>query len=174
MVIDIPLIVMCTVIFITIVYLMTNQPLQAERYFRLQSVSILTALIGHAIGLLTGAAFSLRVSAFVGPTAVLPFTLLSGFLVTFNTMPTFVYWLSFTSFARYAFEGTMMSIYGYDRPPLNCSIPYCMFRHPKDWLEVFGMDEGSYIMSVIGLSVTTIVLQVATYFVLRMKLRQAC
>lgn len=152
---------------------MTNQPKDIERFFMLLIILIEVAFVGQCIGLLAGALHSMRVAVFVAPVMALPFVILCGYLIRFSAMPIFVTWLTYSSFMRYAFEGAMITIYGNDRPPLNCSQSYCMFRHSEYFLEQFDMTESSYLWSTVAMLVIIVALKFSAYFVLRAKLRQA-
>ena len=64
----------------------------------------------------------------------------------------------------------MLAIYN-DRPPLECSQPYCYFRSPAKFLESFAMEQSSYLICIIGMLAYFFVLRFAGYFLLRSKLK---
>lgn len=169
--VDIPFQFIFPTFFVTIVYLMTSQPMSFQRYSMFLAITICTSLVGQGIGLFLGAAFGIKVAVFLGLTGCIPMVLFSGFPITFDAMPISMKWISFISFMRYGFEGSMVSIFGYGRPPLNCSLPYCMYRNPQDLLENFQMAESSFYFNVLGMVVFFSVVRFFTYFVLRFKLK---
>ncbi|KAI9554257.1 ABC protein [Daphnia sinensis] len=169
--VDIPFQIIFPFLYLLIVYLMTNQPMSIQRFGMLLCITICMSLVAQGIGLLVGAAFSIQVAVFVAPAGTIPFLLFSGFFVNLNSIPIYMSWIADVSFFRYAFAGSMLAIYGDERPPLTCSQPYCHFRYALKFLEQFDLDQSSYYLSVVGLLVFFLVIRVAGYVVLRFKLR---
>lgn len=112
-----------------------------------------------------------QVAVFAGPALCIPFLLFSGFFVNFSAIPSYMSWITWISYMRYSFEGSMVSIYGYNRPPLSCSLAYCHFRYSSKFMEHFDLAESCYLWPLIGLLTCFIVIRLAAYFVLRFKLR---
>lgn len=168
---DIPFQIFYPVVYLVPVYLMTDQPMSLERFGLLLAMMIWLSLVGQGFGLFFGAAFDIQVASFFAPTSIVPIFLLSGFFVTFDSIPRYISWLTYFSFARYGFEGSMLSVYGYDRSPLSCSESYCHFRFPEKFLEQFDLTRSSYSWSVVGLLVNYILIRTAGYLALRFKLR---
>lgn len=168
---DIPFQVIVPTLFMTAIYLMTNQPMCLDRFFMLLTVTILMSLIGQSIGLVFGAAFDIQIAIFLAPITAIPFVLISGFCTKLDAYPEFIQWLTYGSFMRLGFDGVMVSIYGNDRPPLTCSLPYCHFRYPHKFLQLFDMEDISYFWSIFGMIVIFLVLRIAAYLVLLFKLR---
>ncbi len=168
---DIPFQIVFPTLYLVTVYLMTNQPMSIERFGMLLAITICMSLVAQGIGLLVGAAFSIQVAVFVAPACAIPFLLFSGFFVNLNSIPPYMSWIADVSFFRYAFQGSMVATYGFDRPPLTCSQAYCHFRYAQKFLEQFDLGQSSYYMSVVGLLIFFILIRVAGYIVLRFKLR---
>ena len=99
------------------------------------------------------------------------FDFFSGFFVSLNNIPVYMQWLSYIAYVRYGFEGVMLAIYGFDREPLHCSIPYCHFKYPIKFLEELDFDNGLFWIDVVSLIVFFVGLRVIGYFVLRYKVR---
>lgn len=150
---------------------MSNQPMCADRFFMLLTIMICMALVGQGIGLFFGAAFDIPMASYFAPISCIPFLLVSGFMIQVNAIPPYLRWIAHINFLHYSFEGSMLSIYGGDHPPLSCFEDYCHFRYPIKFLEQFNLTHSSYYLSVIGMVVSFIVIRVAGYFALRFKLR---
>ena len=116
--------------------------------------------------------FDEQVAVFAGPAACIPFLLFSGFFVNLSAIPSYMSWIAWISYMRYSFEGSMVAIYGYNRPPLSCSQLFCPFTDPSKFLEQFDMANSSYFSPFLGLIVCFLVIRLAGYFVLSLKLRQ--
>lgn len=61
---DIPFQIVFPAVYLLTVYLMTNQPMDIERFAMLLGVTVATSLVAQGIGLLVGAAFSIPVRSF--------------------------------------------------------------------------------------------------------------
>lgn len=168
---DIPFQFVFPTLYLVIVYMMTNQPMDLQRFGMLLGITICTSLVAQGIGLLVGAACNIQVAVFIAPAAAIPFLLFSGFFINMHAIPAYMGWICYVSFMRYGFEGSMVSIYGYDREHLSCSEQYCHFRNASKFLQQFDFAESTYYWPVVGLLVIFIVIRVAGYFVLRFKLR---
>ena len=95
----------------------------------------------------------------------------SGFFVSLGNIPVYMQWLTYLAYVRYGFEGVMLTIYGFDRPTLNCSIPYCHFKYPIKFLEELDLENGVFWIDVVSLLVFFVGLRIIGYFVLRYKVR---
>ena len=113
----------------------------------------------------------LQSAVYLGPITTIPILLFSGFFVTFDTIPPYLRWLSYVAYVRYGFEGTLLAIYGFDRPNLHCSQAYCHYRSPVKFLEEFDVRHSVYWIDVVVLTGFVIVLRVIAFFVLKWKLR---
>lgn len=110
-------------------------------------------------------------AVFLAPAATIPFLLFSGFFVNLSAIPVYMQPISYISFMRYAFEGSLLAIYGFNRLQLNCSQPYCHFKFPAKFLEQFDMDKSLYVSSLLSLVSFFFIIRLGGYFVLKCKLR---
>ncbi|KAL0102010.1 hypothetical protein PUN28_018516 [Cardiocondyla obscurior] len=168
---DLPFQMVYSIAYVVIVYFITSQPLEVERFLMYLNICVLTSLVAQSIGLLIGAAMSVESGVFIGPVMSVPIILFSGFFVNFNAVPKYLKFLSYVSYVRYGFEGAMISVYGYNRAKLKCSEYYCHFKSPTKFLEQMAMENAVYWIDVVALLGFLLVLRVVVYFVLKLKLR---
>lgn len=76
---------------------------------------------------------------------------------------------------RYAFEGTLQAVYGFDRESLDCekdiSSPECRHFNPETILSDLDVDKAKFYVDFIVLCVFFVVLRVSCYFVLRWRVK---
>ncbi|OAD55232.1 ATP-binding cassette sub-family G member 4, partial [Eufriesea mexicana] len=168
---DVPFQIVYSIAYVIIVYFMTSQPLETNRFMMYLTICILTALVSQSIGLVIGAAMSVESGVFIGPVSSVPIVLFSGFFVNFDAIPKYLKFLSYVSYVRYSFEGAMISVYGYNRAKLKCSEAYCHFKSPTKFLEEMSMQNAVFWLDAVALTGFLLTLRVIAYFVLRLKLR---
>ncbi len=120
----------------------------------------------------------LQTAVFVAPVTGIPVLLFSGFFVNFDTIPSYMQWMTYISFARYSWEGTIVAIYGNNRGSLNCDKPRCIFKSSKEVLEAMDVNENAMFLDYakfhfdcIVLGFFFITLRLITYLVLRYKVK---
>jgi hypothetical protein len=115
--------------------------------------------------------FILQVAIFMVPASNIPLALFSGFFLNLRDVPRWLKWCTYASYFRYAFEGSMQCLYGYNRPSLECSQPYCYYKSPVKFLEEYEMADAVFAYDVLGLVIWAIILQLAVLFVLKCRIR---
>ena len=88
-----------------------------------------------------------------------------------QNIPVYLQWCAYVAYARYGFEGTILSIYSYDRESLKCSVAYCHFKHPHKLLEELNLQDGVFWIDVVALIGYFAFFRILGYFVLRYKMK---
>lgn len=169
---DFPIQLTATCIYTLIVYFMSNQILETKRLILYVLMCFVVTLVAQAIGFIIGAGLTVQNGVIFGPLIILPFTIFSGFFVHLTDAHPYLHWLFHISFLKYGFEGTMMTIYGYDRPKMHCSDVYCHFAMPKQLMVAVGMKQVDYWFCMTVLIILYIALDTVAYIILRVRLRK--
>ncbi|XP_073989553.1 ATP-binding cassette sub-family G member 4 isoform X2 [Rhodnius prolixus] len=171
-IVDIPVATACCIMFTAIVYLMTGQPLDWNRFIVFMVLSLLVVYIAQSIGYIVGAVFNSVVNGtFAGPILIVPMMMFSGFGVNFRDIPGYLSWGTHLSFLRYSLEGFVGAIYGMDRGILPCEELYCHYRYPDKFMYDVAMRGDVYINCIIILLIMLAFTKAAAYVLLRWKIR---
>lgn len=108
----------------------------------------------------------------MGPITTIPLVLFCGFFANFDDIPAYISWLSYLTYVRYIFEGSMVTIFGLNRGKFICTKDYCHFKYPQKFLETMSIsgDYDTYVIDVLVLTGIFILLRICVYFVLRVKI----
>ncbi|XP_064484786.1 LOW QUALITY PROTEIN: ATP-binding cassette sub-family G member 1-like [Ornithodoros turicata] len=174
---DVPFQVVFPAIFVAIVYWMTAQPPELDRFGLFALMAVLLSFSAQSLGMLIGALASVESAVFLGPALTVPLLLFSGFVVTLRAIPRYLQWLSYASYVRYAYEGSMLAVYGFQRQELHCDeavdeTAVCLFTEPQAFLSFLGFDAEGVYLDVIALLVATALFKVATYAALKFRTRR--
>ncbi|XP_026480117.1 ATP-binding cassette sub-family G member 4-like [Ctenocephalides felis] len=168
---DIPFQTIFCIIYVTIVYFLTSQPLEIARFSMFLGACLLISFVAQSVGLVVGAAMNVQNGVFLAPVMSVPFLLFSGFFVSFDAIPVYLRWITYLSYIRYGFEGTALATYGFAREKLKCFQVYCHFKNPETTLEELDMLDADFTVDIIALIVIFVVLRVAAFLFLRWKLK---
>ncbi|XP_018392545.1 PREDICTED: ATP-binding cassette sub-family G member 1-like [Cyphomyrmex costatus] len=161
-----------TFIYTVIVYYMSGQLPESRRFGLYMLMCFVVSLVGQTIGFIIGCALKIQNSVIFGPFAIMPFVVLSGFFIHTKDVNPYLVWLFDMSFFKYAFEGMLMVIYGYDREKLKCSADYCHFTTPKKFLMELGIEHINYWFNVTILVLLCIVLDIIACIILNMRIKK--
>nr|CAD7395527.1 unnamed protein product [Timema cristinae] len=157
------------VLHTSVSYLLTAQPLNIERFAMFMLACLLVTLIGESIGLLLGTLCNPVNGTFFGSIYICFMLLFSGFLILFNHMTNYMYWMSYLSAFRYTTMGMILAMYDYGRDGLPCpeDTIYCHLRSPSLVIREFGTTAGYYWVNIGALVGLLILFRVITFFTLR-------
>lgn len=168
---DIPILVMCCLLFTGIVYPMTGQPLEIDRLGMFTTISLLIVLVVQSFGLIIGSIFNVMNGTFVGFALTVTMILLAGIGEDLKDLPVNFHWASYISYMKYGLEGIVSAIYGNERPPIYCPEDrYCHYKYPKKFLKDVGIKGDQFWVSVFALCCILLVCRLGAYLVLKWRL----
>lgn len=168
---DIPFQTIFCVIYVSIVYYFTSQPMEWFRFSLFLTACLLVSFVAQSVGLVVGAAMNVQNGVFLAPVMSVPFLLFSGFFVSFDAIPIYLRWITYLSYIRYGFEGTALATYSFGREKLKCFQTYCHFKSPETTLEELDMLHADYVLDAVALVVIFVILRIAAFLFLRWKLK---
>jgi len=154
-------------LFISILYFMCGFNPDPLRFLTAMGIAVAMAAIGQGLGLLASiSSDSLAVTLAVVPVVLMPFAILSGFVV--QTVPGWLTWLERLSFYRLAFETAIVNEFkGVALPPCP-PFDFLCPRSPNDIFRAFNVNpsEPHILRNWIILIVYSVVLRLLAFLVL--------
>ncbi|KAH8327956.1 hypothetical protein KR067_002200 [Drosophila pandora] len=170
--VDLPVSILSCFLFTGIVYLWSYQPMEWVRFWMFFVISLMTVFVGQSFGLMIGAWFDVTNGTFLAPVLTIPMMMFAGFGVTLRDLPSYLKWGSHISYLRYGLEGFIAAIYGLDRGTLACDeAPYCHYRYPKKFLEEITMRGDQFWNDVLALTLMIVLFRLASYIILKAKIK---
>ncbi|KAI9584047.1 hypothetical protein GQX74_010382 [Glossina fuscipes] len=170
-----PSMLIMALMYITIVYLMSNQPLELYRFVMVYLVAILTGQISESLGLLLSSRLNLVNSMFMGPVTAVPLILLSTFGMGYGKgtyISPFMRFIMNCSYLRHSMEGIMEALYGYNRSDTICPPTeiFCMFKSAKFLRVILGFENLNYTFSIVCLGIFYIIFTVLAFALIKHRL----
>lgn len=153
----IPVQVLLSMIFLTLVYFLNGLPAQWHRFFLFCFIAIIVCLVAEGMGLAIGSVFNVTNGCAIGPMVVAPSLGLAVYGFDFAQQ---ISWtmnaLMKTSFMRCGIVALVLTVFGLDRADFDCSEIYCHFKKPVVTLRMLDIDNSSVwteILALFGLMV---------------------
>ncbi|XP_037960649.1 ATP-binding cassette sub-family G member 1 [Teleopsis dalmanni] len=169
-----PVHIIFSMVYITITYLLTDQPFEVERYVKCMLTAIVVTICADSLGILLGTILNPINGTFVGAVLTCFMLIYSGVLILLTHMSQLMKFVSYFSPLRYGVEGMILSVYANNREDTICpeNVIYCHFKNAATILKSFGMENGNF-----GFNILMIILQVTffkslAYYTLKRKLTQ--
>lgn len=169
---NVPIQILFALVYSSVSYFLSSQPLDPGRFFMFLGTAILTALLSESFGLVLGTTVNPINGTFLGAISTCGMLIFAGFLVFFKHMPVFMYYVSYLSYLRYSMEALVHAVYGFDREVLPCPkhIDYCHYRMPSIILDELSMADGKFWINIGVLCANFVVLRLIGYCTLKKKL----
>lgn len=168
--VDIPALILNNVVFVSITYFMTNQPMELLRYGLILMISTLVGFTSQGFGLLSGSMTNIQHAIIIAAGGISYCTVFSGFFVLMKDTGYGWHWLFYCSFLKHALDGGLLAIFGFGRTKLECEAVYCHYRLPHKFLETLGVQTGfGDALAVIVFSL--FLFRIIAFFVLKHRLK---
>ncbi|CAH0581419.1 unnamed protein product [Chrysodeixis includens] len=161
----------CTLSYAFIVYWLTGQPGEINRFASFCLILLLVSYVALCKGLLIGSLFNVKNGVIFGPFFIMPFTIFSGFFLRYTDAPFFIRWLFNASFLKHGLVGVVLSIFGMNRPNLVCSDMYCHYSYPIQFLQDNGMVGEKFSLAIVALISIGLIVSVLAFVILKIRLK---
>ncbi|EDV57509.1 ATP-binding cassette sub-family G member 1 [Drosophila erecta] len=168
-----PVHIIFSTVYITIGYLMTDQPVEMERFVKYLLSAVVITICADGLGVFLGTVLNPVNGTFVGAVSTSCMLMFSGFLILLNHIPSAMRFMAYISPLRYALENMVISLYGNQRGQLICPPTefYCHFKNAVTVLRQFGMEGGDFGHNIIMILIQIAIFKVLAYFTLKHKIK---
>ncbi|XP_066154170.1 ATP-binding cassette sub-family G member 4-like [Euwallacea fornicatus] len=136
---SLPLMIIFSIMFITIVYFLTDQPMDLYRFLWFAAMSLAIGVTSQGLGYLIGSIFSITNGSVVGSSALAPLLALAcygmGYRAAIEPFMKVIISFSYLRFGVVGFSATLFS----KRDLMDCDEIYCHYRNPELLLKDMGM-----------------------------------
>ncbi|ETN64305.1 abc transporter [Anopheles darlingi] len=117
---SLPVQIFFTIVYASIVYSMTSQPCELERYLMFTAVLVLNTIVADGFGLFLGTFLNEINGTFIGAIMTCFMFVFCGFFIMFSHMSEAMRGISYLSSHRYGFEALVLTAYDDNRADLVC------------------------------------------------------
>ncbi|XP_056637989.1 ATP-binding cassette sub-family G member 4-like isoform X1 [Diorhabda sublineata] len=169
-VVNIPLLFIYGIMFSSIVFFMSGQPIELGRFILFTSICINVALCSQGLGYAIGASFEILNGSVVAPhiLALLVALAVYGMGYKDSIEPTMKIFMSF-SYIRFGLVGATTSLLS-NRDPLECDEIYCHYRDPEVMLKDLGMKGAISFEQFTYITIFTILFRLTAYMSLKYRM----
>ncbi|XP_053676005.1 ATP-binding cassette sub-family G member 1 [Anopheles nili] len=170
---SLPVQIFFSIVYASIVYAMTYQPCELERYLMFTAVLVLNTIVADGFGLFLGTFLNEINGTFIGAIMTCFMFVFCGFLIMFSHMSDAMRGVSYLSSHRYSFEALVLTAYDDSRGDLVCPQDemYCHYVKANTILRELGIVPGNYLFNVVTLVVHFVAIKVVGFWTLKRKLK---
>jgi ATP-binding cassette, subfamily G (WHITE), member 1 len=163
-----PVQLVLNLVFSTLVYTLSGQPLEWWRFGSFAVIGMILSVSAEGLGLAIGAKFSVTNGCAIGPAVMAP--LLGLAIHGFDFAPDITLVMDILmrmSFIRGGVVAMVLTVFGFDRPKLECAEIYCHFDNPKVLLRYLRIEERSLAAEIGVLCALMLAFRILCYYSLR-------
>lgn len=106
------------------------------------------------------------------PIVLAPILMFCGFFVHLSDASPNLHWLFHISYLRYALEGTIDAMLGFNRPKLQCDEIFCHYQIPAKFIKEVDMHHNDFMSAFIVLTAIFIAMRLLAFFVVAWRLKR--
>jgi ATP-binding cassette, subfamily G (WHITE), member 1 len=169
-IIDIPIIVLTTLTYVSITYFLTNQPMEIYRFGLYYITILITCFAAQSLGLISGSLMNVKFTLILGSFFICPFVLFSNFFVQLKDTAAVFHWIFELSFIKHALTGSLIAIFGLERLKMDCQAEICYYRSPQKFMESLGISD-TFLSVVIKLTAFVVVFRAIAFVIMWKRLK---
>uniref|UniRef100_A0A1Q3FN52 Putative the eye pigment transporter n=1 Tax=Culex tarsalis TaxID=7177 RepID=A0A1Q3FN52_CULTA len=168
-----PVQIFFSMVYSTIVFTLTKQPLECERFLMFMGVLVMTTVVADGYGVFLGTFLNQINGTFIGAITTCYMIVFCGFLIMFSHMSELMKAFSYLSTLRYGLEGLVLATYDNGRTNMMCPDEemYCHYVKASTILKDLGMKPENYLFNILMLAVQFVIIKVIGFWSLKRKLR---
>ncbi|KAL1506848.1 hypothetical protein ABEB36_006134 [Hypothenemus hampei] len=160
-------------IYIILVYVLTDQPMEFDRLGTFYTICILTGIISESLGLLIASQLNIMNAMFLGPVVAVPFMLLAvyGFGSGYDSIPSLIKFAMHFSYLRYSLEGLIHTMLT-NREKLECPEveEFCIWTDLEYFMKDMGMENTILWLDITALIFIYLLFRGGFYYLLKQRL----
>nr|XP_033326604.1 ATP-binding cassette sub-family G member 1-like [Megalopta genalis]XP_033326605.1 ATP-binding cassette sub-family G member 1-like [Megalopta genalis]XP_033326606.1 ATP-binding cassette sub-family G member 1-like [Megalopta genalis] len=172
--VNMPAQLLVSTIYLSMVYLITGQPLELFRCALFFGICFICMFIAESMAMAIATTLNIVNGTFVGPAISVPLMLVAvQGIGESEGLPIYRKMIMYLSYIRYGLEGLITALYGYNREKLYCPTTeiFCEFKMPRQILVTMQMEHAVMWVDIVALVFILVTLKVLTYYLLRQRLR---
>ncbi|XP_070153216.1 ATP-binding cassette sub-family G member 1-like isoform X2 [Polyergus mexicanus] len=174
-VINVPLQILFGLIYLSIVYVITGQPLEWYRCIMFCSACFMCSFIGESIGHNIATTFNSVNGIFVGSViyCIMILAAVQGLGLP-TSLSIYRKLFMYSSFVRYGLEALIVAMYGFNRQRLPCPMKeeYCNYSSPKEIFRIIALKNApNYWVDLLALIIIFIIFKITFYYLLKQRMQ---
>lgn len=160
------------IMFSSVVYFMTGQPLEMYRYVGFCAMGLAVAVTSQGLGFAIGSIFNIKNGSVVGPSILAPLLALAVYGMGYrSSIEPFMKFMMSLTYLRYGVVGYSNTLF-YNRPPLECPSEeiYCHYARPDVLMKDMGMPAMDYTNQLGMVLLFMVFFRIISYVSLKLRL----
>lgn len=169
-VINLPILIFCGILFVLIVFCLSGQPMEFDRFLWFSLVGISVGLASQGLGYTIGATFDILNGSVVAPHILAVILALGVYGMGYkNKIESFMKVIISFSYMRFGLVGIASSLFN-NRQDIPCEDFYCHYRDPEVLMQDMGMDRTLPVYQFGYIMIFTVFFRIIAYLALKYRM----